>query len=57
MDNFLYQSKVIPPNKYTLDDLNNAIDYDGNEGSTAIGGDNVWGSLANATKTGNTSEM
>jgi hypothetical protein len=39
-----------------MDDLNNAIEEDGNEGSSAIGG-GVWGSVANAAKTGNTNEM
>jgi hypothetical protein len=39
-----------------MDDLNNAIEEDGNEGSSALGG-GVWGSVANAAKTGNTSEM
>jgi hypothetical protein len=39
-----------------MDDFNNAIEEDGNEDYTPLSG-NVWGSVANATKTGNTTEM
>ena len=41
-----------------MDDLNDAIEEngDGNKVTSAIGG-GVWGSVANAAKTGNTSEM
>ena len=54
MNNFLYQPEEDQPKKYTMDDLNDAIGE--GEGSAGLGG-GVWGSVANATKTGNTSEM
>jgi hypothetical protein len=41
-----------------LDDLNDAIgENTENGGSSAIGGGGLWGSVATAAKTGNTSEM
>ena len=53
MNNFMYQPED-QPKKYTFDDLNGAVSDD--DDNNAAGG-NVWGSVANATKTGNTSEM
>ena len=53
MNNYLYQPDD-QSKKYTMDDLNGAVEE--NEDSSALGG-GVWGSVANATKTGNTSEM
>jgi hypothetical protein len=54
MNNFLYQNQDNQPKKYTLNDLNDALGEEG--GSSAIGG-GVWGSVANAAKSGSTQEM
>lgn len=56
MNNFLYQPDE-QPKKYTMDDLNDAIGEDAKESENGGLGGGVWGSVANAAKTGNTSEM
>ena len=57
MNNFLYQPEENEQKKYTLDDLNQAVEDDGNGGGESVLGGGVWGSVANAAKTGNTTEM